>query len=106
MNELKLTNYKNEKSNEIKTNNILKKIKSGHILNKIFNLLKKIRTIQVIKYNKKIQYKLNISKKFFKEYTEIEIEIIPSQNQYGKFLRIYDKQLEKYYHIYFNDSKK
>ena len=32
-------------------------------------------------------------------------ELIPSKNEYGKFMNILNKEEEKYYHIYFNDSK-
>ena len=99
---LKSTIYEKEKSSEMKTKNILEKIKSRCILSKIFNILKMIRKIHIIKYNKIFQNKLNIS---FKELSEIEIEIIPCPNKFEIFIRIYNKQCEKYYHIFFNDSK-
>ena len=105
MNTLKIENHQDGKSTKIKIKYILEMIRSRYILSKIFNLLEKTKTIKIIKHNKKAQNKLNISKEFFKEISEIEIEIIPSPNEYGKFIKIYDIKLEKYYHAYFNDSK-
>ena len=50
-----------------------------------------------------------MSIKNYKEYSEtftpIEIEIIPTKREYGKFINI-NKKDKIYYHIYFNDNKK
>ena len=40
----------------------------------------------------------------YKEYCEIEIEIIPKKGKYGKFIHI-NKNNKLYYLIYFNDNK-
>ena len=40
----------------------------------------------------------------YKEYGEIEIEIIPKKGKYGEFININEND-ELYYHIYFNDNK-
>ena len=53
---------------------------------------------------KKIQNRLNLDVKDYKEYSEIEIEIIPTKDKYGKFINI-DENDELYHHIYFNDNK-
>ena len=68
----------------------------------------KKKKLEIVKYNKKIQNRLNLSIKDYKEYskiiTPIEIEIIPNKGGYGKFINI--KENDKlYYHIYFNDNK-
>ena len=66
------------------------------------------KKLLIVKYNKKIQNRINLSVKDYKEYSEtftpIEIEIIPAKDKYGKFINI-NKNVELYYHIYFNDNK-
>ena len=68
----------------------------------------KKKSLDVVKYNKKIKERINISIKDYKEYSEIysliEIEIKPIDNKYGKFINI-NKEKEKYYHIYFNEKE-
>ena len=68
------------------------------------------RRLEIIKNNKNIQNRLYINindyKKYFEFYSSIEIEIIPSKNEYGKFINIEEPEDRKYYHIYFNDNKK
>ena len=62
------------------------------------------KKLEIVKYNKRIQNRLNLSVKDYKEeYCEIEIEIIPITNGYGKFINIEGDK--SYYHIYFNDDK-
>ena len=66
-------------------------------------------SLEIIKYNKNIQKRINIDINNYKEYSEkyssIEIEIIPMKNKYGQFINIKGEDKE-YYHIYFNDNKK
>ena len=38
--------------------------------------------------------------------TAIEIEVIPTKSQKGRFINIINKEQESYFHIYFNDGKK
>ena len=68
----------------------------------------KKKKLEIVKYNKKIQNRINLSVKNYKEYSEtftpIEIEIIPAKGKYGEFINI-DKNDKSYYHIYFNDDK-
>jgi len=102
-----LSNEKTD-SNKIESKNIFENVKSNYILQKLFyNLLKK-KSLDIIKYNKNIKKRINISIKDYKEYSEIyssiEIEIKPIKNEYGKFINIV-KENEIYYHIYFNDNK-
>ena len=69
----------------------------------------KKKKLEIVKYNKKIQNRLNLCVKDYKEYSEtftpIEIEIITSKDKYGEFININEND-ELYYHIYFNDNKK
>ena len=68
----------------------------------------KKKSLNIIKYNKNIKNRINISIKDYKEYSEIyssiEIEIKPVKKKYGEFINI-DKENEIYYHIYFNNNK-
>ena len=85
--------------------NFFNAIKSKLILKKIFNNLKIIKLLQIIHYNKNLQNKLNIRKTNYKrEYWKIKIEIIPKENEFGKFINIKNKY-KSYFHIYFNDNE-
>ena len=68
----------------------------------------KKKSLDIIKYNKKIKERINIGIKDYKEYSEIyssiEIEIKLVNNKYGKFINI-DEENEKYFRIYFNNNK-
>ena len=63
--------------------------------------------LYIAKYNKNIKTRLDININNYIEYSEkyssIEIEIKIIDDGYSKFINIYGK--EKYYHIYFNNSK-
>ena len=94
--------------NKKESKDILKKLKSDYFLQLLFNNLFKKKSLKIIKYNKNIKERINISIKDYKKYSEIyssiEIEIKPFNNEYGKFINI-KKENEKYYHIYFDDNK-
>ena len=98
-----------DQSKLIISNNQLKKIKSNCILKIFFGYLFKRKSLEIIKYNKNIQKRINVDINNYKEYSEkyssIEIEIIPKKNKYRRFINL-DEEDKKYYHIYFNDNKK
>ena len=81
-------------------------IKAYYFLIKIFNNLNKGKTLNIVKYNKKIKERINININDYKEYSEkcssIEIEIKPVNRKYGKFINNENKKI--YYHIYFNNN--
>ena len=79
-------------------------IKSDYILKKVFDCLNLKSKLKSIKNNKKLQKKLNISIQDYKDYTDIIIEIIPYEKKYDNFINIFNKEDEKYFHIYFNDE--
>ena len=85
---------------------IHEKIKSKYILEKIFDNLQKYKFLKIIKHCKKIQKLLNINIDNYKEYSMIEIEIIPIKNKSAKFINIINDEDQKYYHIYFNNNYK
>ena len=96
-----------EESIQIESNSGLLDIKSKYIIEKILNNLNKNKSLSLIKYNKKIQNKLDFDINIFKEYSEsfstIKLEIT-TNNIGGIFIN--NEGNESYYHIYFNDSKK
>ena len=95
----------NNKENEsAKSNPIIENIKSRYILSKIYVIISKKKKLEIVKYNKKVQNRLDLGIKDYKEYCEIEIEIIPTKDKYGKFININEHD-KLYYHIYFNDNK-
>ena len=100
-NSSKVNNKENESA---KQNPIIENIKSRYILSKIYNNITKKKKLEIIKYNKKIQNRLNLDVKDYKEFCEIEIEIISIKDKYGKFMNIFNKNDELFYHIYFNDN--
>ena len=99
----------NSKDNEsAKPNPILESLKSDYFLQKLYDIMPKKKKLEIVKYNKKVQNRLDLGVKDYKEYSEtftpIEIEIIPTKDKYGKFINI-NKNDKLYYHIYFNDNK-
>ena len=89
-----------------KINNLLIKIRSKYILKQIFDKIKENKLLELVRYNKNLQKKLNKDlNDYITLHSKIEIEILPSRYYYGKFIRI-PKNYEPYYHIYFNDDKK
>ena len=89
-------------SANIKTHkiNISNDIKSTYILKQIFNIINKLRYYHIIKYNKNLQNKLNVGQKFIEELMKIEIEIIPKENEYVKFIKDDIRNTK----IYFNNN--
>ena len=77
-------------------------------MQKLYDNMTKKKKLEIVKYNKKIQNRMNLSVEDYKGYsgafTLIEIEIIPTKGKYGKFININEND-ELYYHIYFNDNK-
>ena len=92
-----------------KSNSILQSIKSNYFLEKIYDSILRKKSLDIVRWNKKLQGRLNLRLKDYKEFSEIyssiEIEIIPCNNQYGcPFINI--KENEKaFYHIFFNNNK-
>ena len=100
------TSKENNEENESAKPNIIDNIKSVYFLEKLYDNIQKKKKLEIAKYNKRIQNKLNLSVKDYKEYSEtlIEIEIIPVKGKYGEFIKV-DENDKLYYNIYFNDNK-
>ena len=77
-------------------------------MRKIFDYIKSKISLKIIKCNKDVQKKLNINinnhKEYSEKYSSVELEIIPVQSHYCKFINIHDED-KKYFLIYFNDNK-
>ena len=95
------------KEEESKSKFDFKYLKSDYFLRKIFDTMKKSKTLEIMKYNKRLQKRLNLSINDYKEYSQlyssIELELKPADNEYGNFINIPDDEIE-YYHIYFDNS--
>ena len=108
MNSNDILNINKETINQNELKVILKKIKSQYVLKKIFNNIQKNKFLDIIKYNKKIQKKLNLGLIDYKNNSElfssIEIELELVENKFGKFINFKDKE-EAYFHIYINNNK-
>jgi len=92
---------------KIESKDIFKNLKSDYFLQILFNILLKMKSLDIIKYNKNLKDRINISIQDYKEYSEyssIEIHIKPVNNKYGRFINI-NEDNKIYYHIYFNNSK-
>ena len=93
----------------IYSNNLLKNVKSHYIIKKFFGYITERKSLEIIRYNKSIQKRININinhyKAYSEEYSSIELDIIPMKGKYRKFITIYGED-KKYFHIYFNDNKK
>ena len=72
--------------------NIFNNLKNDYFLQLLFNNLVKKKSLYIIKYNKNMKARINISIKDYKEYSEtyssIEIEIKPTNNGYGIFIKL------------------
>ena len=92
--------------NQINSKVDLENLKSDYFLQQVLNLITKNKSLKILKYNKKLQNRLNLSIKDYKEYSQlyspIELEIKVVDNAYGKYINILEEEKE-YYHIYFNN---
>ena len=92
-----------------KYENNINNIKSIYFIKLLLNNIQKKKYLEIIKCNKNLQNRININIANYQEYSElytpIEIELIPCQNQFGKFINIDKNLIGTYYHIYFNDTK-
>ena len=95
------------KKNQLKSAARCANIKANYFLEKVFNNLKKGKTLNIVKYNKKVKKRINLNINDYKEYSEkyssIEIEIKPVNKKFGRFIN--NEKEEIYYHIYFNNNE-
>ena len=93
----------------IASNYQLRNLKSDYFIQKFFEYMIERKSLEIIRYNKSIQKRININinhyKAYSEEYSSIELDIIPLKGKYGKFINIKEED-KKYFHIYYNDNKK
>ena len=90
-----------------KLKDFLENLKSDYFLRRIFEYINRNKSLEIIKYNKRLQKRLNLSINDYKEYSQlystIEIELKLINNPYSKFISIHGIE-EVYYHIYLDNS--
>ena len=64
----KLPKDKSKMKQSETSNDKLKKIKSNYFLERIFNNILKKNSLEIVKYNKNIQNRINLSIKDYKDY--------------------------------------
>ena len=110
---------KDEILKQVKSKANLENIKSDYMLKNLFNIMKKNISFKIVKYNKKLQKRLNLNFNSYKDYSQlyspIEIEIKIWENQYDKY-NIFEQsnkknmfinkldEVKEFYHIYFDNS--
>ena len=81
------------------------KIRSNFILKNIFKNLSKKPYLAIMRYNKKLQNKLGVSIKDYKDYNEIIIELIPTKvDRYENIFINKTNDNSPFIHIFFNDN--
>ena len=100
--------YNNRKFKQIKPVSYFDNIKSNFIFKKIIDFVIKKKALDAMRYNKKLQKRLNLNINDYKEYSQlyssIEIELKIIDKEYGTFINVPYKDVD-YYHIYFDNSK-
>ena len=96
-------------SNKIKlkqnqTNSIFDNINSKYIVKVIFNNLKINKSLNIIKYNKKTQWRIEVTKNDYENYSKIIIELSTTPNKYGKFINLPNNE-DHYFYIYFDNKE-
>ena len=61
---------KNKENESDKPNHIMDNLKSDYFLQKLYDIMSKKKKLEIVKYNKRIQNRLNLSAKDYKEYSE------------------------------------
>ena len=76
----------------IVSNNKLIKLKSYYFIQNFFGYMTERKSLEIIRYNKSIQKRIDINinhyKAYSEEYSSIELDIIPMKDEYGKFINI------------------
>ena len=87
---------------------LLDNIKSKYILKNIFDKLNYVKKLNIIKYNKNLQNKLNLGLNDYKDYySKIIIEVYPKNvKEKNCFFFTVRHELKNFCHFYFNDSEK
>ena len=89
--------------------NAIEKIRSFLVAKQVFLFLPTKKMLEIIKFSKRTQDKINISvdnyKKYSEIYSSIEIEVIPVLNKDGKFININNFDEQSSFKIFFNNNR-
>ena len=81
-------------------------LKSDFFLAKIFGILSQKKSLEILKYNKNLQKRINISiidyKKYCQTYSSIIIDLV-FHDYIGRFINILNEEKD-YFHFYLDDS--
>ena len=85
---------------------MLNKIRSNIILRKIFKISNYTNNLRLLKYNKNLKRRLDLTLKDYKSYSQIEIDVILNQsfNEKNNFINIKETE-KKFYHFYINKKE-
>ena len=88
--EIEEESQEEEKIKKIKSRYNIEKIRSKDFIHKIFYFLQKKKSIKIIKYNKKMQNRINLNflEVYYELFSPIEIEIIPKIDKFDDFIHI------------------
>ena len=90
-----------------KKNNLIKKIQSKYIMKLIMDNLKVKMRLNLMKYNKNLQKKLDIKLKDYAEYSKIVIiEIVPSKVLQKAYFINFEPGEKDYIKIYFDGKRR
>ena len=89
----------------IEDKSLFKNIKSKYILKKIFDCLLEKNALKIIKYNKSLKQRLDFTIDDYKNFSSIEIEVIPMKNKYCDIINTSNLKTP-FYQIYFNNGIK
>ena len=105
--EINIGNYNKDKTNSINNLILLDGVKSNYILTKLTQNLSRKTLLNMIRYNKQLQRKLNIELKDYEAYlqTEIELNFVQSYSNLEPINFINYVGDKNYYHIFYNDSE-
>ena len=105
----KATNNKSNQRTIVKTNNLFERLNCDYILRYIFEQLKEKKNLKLVRHNKALQERLEITLNEYKKYKnriEIIITPIPIEDlKEGKNIFININENKSFYHIYFNNGR-
>ena len=86
--------------NLINTNSLLY-IRNKNILIQIMENISQNKLLELIRYNKNLQNRLNKNINNYIEYTKIEIQINPKSGREGEFINFENEKDKPFFHIFF-----
>ena len=77
--------FTEDESKQVKSTTDFKNLKSDYFLIKLFDIMKRNKSLEIVKYNKKLQNRLHLNNNDYKEfsqlYSSILIELKPAEKK-------------------------